>query len=103
MNHVDLDRDFLQTFLVIAFYTDGSIENAVDAVREFSVDVLTVDSPPDVEVLRPDSGGRACGGEFGGFCAQVCTTEDGVPGSAAEISYTRDSWPRLAQAVKVVE
>ena len=68
-----------------------------------SADVLAVDSPPDVEILRPDSGGRACDGDFGEFCAQVCATEDGVTESAADIGYARDPSPRHAQANKVVE
>ena len=51
VNHVDVDRDFPQTFTVIAPDTDGSSEHAVDAVREFSADVLVV------EIVRPDSGG----------------------------------------------
>ena len=88
VNHVDVERDFPQTFSLIAPDGDGSSENAVDAVKEFSADVLAVDSPPDVEILRPDSGEGGCGGEVGEFCAQVCTTEDGVTGSAADMAYT---------------
>ena len=64
--------------------------------------MLAVDSPPDVEILRPDSEGEACGGEFGEFCAQVGTTEDGVTGRAADIGYTSGSSPRHAQVKKVV-
>ena len=52
--------------------------------------MLAGDSPAEVDILRPDSGERF-GGEVGEFCAQACTTEDGVTGSAADIGYTRDS------------
>ena len=70
---------------------------------EFSADVLAVGSPPGVEILSPDSGGRVCAGEFGEFCAQVCTTDDDVAGNAADIGYTRDSSLRHAQVNKVME
>ena len=65
VNHVDVDCDFPQTFLVMAPDTDGSSKTAADVVRVFSAHVLAADSPPRVEILSPNSGGRFCGGEFG--------------------------------------
>ena len=103
MNHVDVDYDFPQTSLVMAPDADGSSKNAVDVVRQFSADVLAVGPPPGVEILGPDSRGTVCGGEFGEFCAQICTKDHGVAGSAVDIGYTRDSSPRHAQVNKVVE
>ena len=103
VNHVDDDRGFHQTSPVIAPDGDGSNESEGDNGREFSIGVPAVDPSPGVESLRPGSEGRASGGEFGKFCAQVCTTEGGVTGRASGFCYARDSSPRHAQADKVVE
>ena len=85
-------------FPVIASDSDASSETAVDC----KVDV-EVDSPAEVEISRPDNRGRACGGEFGEFCAEVCTKEDGIARNAADISYTHDSSQRDARAYKVMD
>ena len=44
--------------------SDASSENAVDAVLDFSADVLAVDSPTEVDIARSDNGGRVCGGSL---------------------------------------
>ena len=44
--------------------SDASSENAVDAVLDFSADVLAVDSPTEVDIARSDIGGRVCGGSL---------------------------------------
>ena len=83
--------------------SDASSENAVDAVLDFSADVLAVDSPTEVDIARSDNGGRVCGGSLRTSAQTFFKAEDGVAGSAADIGYTRGSSQRHSQANGVVE